>query len=147
MLRKGTWGITTAVYKFMMIEGCQPLDAFVHETSIYQHLKPLQGGCLADFLGHGLTFCSSRYFIALELIPGVPLAAISKPYSPEVFSAAERALDDVHDRGVLHGDLHEGNIMVMIQCQRRGGDGSLSQHCGTVESRSHLLRLAQGAVL
>lgn len=70
------------------------------------------------FLAHGLTFAASRYCIVLEFVPGVLLHELPKPLPDKVRTAAAAALEAVHSCGVIHGDLHAGNVMV---CQQQEG--------------------------
>eukprot|EP00878_Enallax_costatus_P034610 GHUV01038387.1.p1 GENE.GHUV01038387.1~~GHUV01038387.1.p1 ORF type:complete len:192 (+),score=23.13 GHUV01038387.1:260-835(+) len=150
VLRDGLWGGMPTMFKFLRPFGWKPVDGFVHETIMYKHLQSLHGGALAYFLGHGLTFCSSKYFMALERVLGVPLSEMSKPLPDAICSAAEAALDAVHNAGVVHGDLHAGNILVrertglpprvvLIDFEHAELASSLKDACQLMQSEKQLL--------
>lgn len=43
---EGIWGNSPAIFKVLMSDGWQPADLLVHETVMYRHMQPLQGGKL-----------------------------------------------------------------------------------------------------
>eukprot|EP00877_Chromochloris_zofingiensis_P006159 jgi/Chrzof1/1797/Cz10g21140.t1 len=67
-----------------------------------------------SFLGHGLTFHGLQYFIALSVAPGKTLSQLPH-IDNAVRSAALAGLDALHEGGVIHGDVHGGNIVVDLK--------------------------------
>ena len=62
------------------------------------------------------------YYIAMELVNGVPLSALLKQqknvsflWAIDVLRQAARGLDEAHDLGIVHRDLKPSNIMIIQQ--------------------------------
>ncbi|KAK9916980.1 hypothetical protein WJX75_009469 [Coccomyxa subellipsoidea] len=86
------------------------------EAEAYERLQPLQAMVVPRLLAHGYTLGGDAYFVATEFIEGNPWdwhSAAHRALDDEVLSA----LDEIHKLGVLHGDLHEGNILVTPECK------------------------------
>eukprot|EP00877_Chromochloris_zofingiensis_P000075 jgi/Chrzof1/10068/Cz04g25290.t1 len=84
-----------------------------------QQQQQQQRGCsrqasFPSFLGHGFTFHGLHYFIALSVAPGKTLWKLPH-IDNAVRSAALASLDALDEGGVIHGDVHGGNILVDLQ--------------------------------
>ncbi|CAM6089793.1 unnamed protein product [Calypogeia fissa] len=84
----------------------------LHEATIYLSLTNLWGRFIPRLIDYGLTVRGTLVFLAIEYLEGLTLqpAIISKEIAMAVF----QALMAIHSHGVLHGDLHEGNILVLL---------------------------------
>ncbi|KAK9805493.1 hypothetical protein WJX72_001306 [[Myrmecia] bisecta] len=86
------------------------------EAEAYERLQPLQGLHVPRLLAHGFTLDGDGYFVATEFIEGVAWdwhSAAHRALDHEVLSI----LDKIHKQGVLHGDLHERNILITTDNQ------------------------------
>lgn len=64
---------------------------------------------------------SPLYYIAMELVKGLPLSAVMRAqtepvnfmWGVEVLRQTARGLDEAHKRGIVHRDLKPGNVMII----------------------------------
>ncbi|CAM6115393.1 unnamed protein product [Calypogeia fissa] len=104
--------------------GCQrvvlkvaPMDfdrakMLLHKATIYLSLTKLWGSFVPRLIDYGLIVRGTLVFLAIEYLEGLTLepGILFK----EIVMAVFRALMAIHSCGVLHGDLHEGNILVLL---------------------------------
>jgi tRNA A-37 threonylcarbamoyl transferase component Bud32 len=123
---QGVYGGQPAAVKVMRQASLwQPAGSYKWGYTIYQQLSELQGSCVPRVLGHGLIDFYDEYFMyfmALELLPGTPLARLPRPLGEEVCSGARAALSQLHAHGVLHGDVQLDNFMAVSTSS--AGNGS-----------------------
>jgi tRNA A-37 threonylcarbamoyl transferase component Bud32 len=111
---QGVYGGQPAAVKVMgQASLWKPAGSYKWEHTVYQQLSELQGSCVPRVLGHGLIDFYDEYFLALELLPGTPLARLPRPLGEEVCSGARAALSRLHACGVLHGDVRLNNFMAV----------------------------------
>uniref|UniRef100_A0A7S0RKZ7 Protein kinase domain-containing protein n=1 Tax=Chlamydomonas leiostraca TaxID=1034604 RepID=A0A7S0RKZ7_9CHLO len=87
-----------------------------HEMRVLMHLSPLAGGPVPGVIGWGRSLGQSLVFMATELVAGgVRLEDVehSTQLPPGTADAAAAALAAIHQHGVMHGDVHKGNILVV----------------------------------
>jgi len=135
--------------KLLLLEDAR---SWVREAAAYQHLQVLQGCCLPKLLGVGLTCQGACCFLALELVPGVPLGC-GMGISQAVACAAVNALQQVHDLGYIHGDVRLENLMrqdtaggtsgAVLVDLGRASPGSIQERNMEMASLRQLLDLAQ----
>ncbi|PNH06700.1 putative serine/threonine-protein kinase [Tetrabaena socialis] len=85
---------------------------FRHEAEVYQRLAALQGVCVPRLLAYG-HLDGGQYFLATSL-EGASLDSKqgrAMPYEAVVRSTMH-ALDQIHEHGVLHGDLALRNVVL-----------------------------------
>eukprot|EP00878_Enallax_costatus_P044327 GHUV01052838.1.p1 GENE.GHUV01052838.1~~GHUV01052838.1.p1 ORF type:complete len:115 (-),score=20.39 GHUV01052838.1:183-527(-) len=68
------------------------------------------------------------YFLAFSFCDGSPLCS-SKPISPTLCAAVRAAVQRIHDRGMVHGDLRNDNILVQVGAS---SSGSIVTPCQSV---------------
>ncbi|CAM6098623.1 unnamed protein product [Calypogeia fissa] len=66
------------------------------------------GKCVPKLVDYGTTAHGQLIFIATEFVKHNP----RELFDEAIANAARKALRTVHVSGMLHGDLHEGNILV-----------------------------------
>ncbi|CAM6089808.1 unnamed protein product [Calypogeia fissa] len=84
----------------------------LHEATIYLSLRELWGSSVPRLIDYGLTVRGTLVFLAIEYLEGLTLEPAI--LSEEIAMAVFQALMAIHSCGVLHGDLHEGNILVLL---------------------------------
>jgi hypothetical protein len=116
LVREGMYQGRPAIIKVLEVEGWQPRSSFMWEAFVYRTAKGCQEqGLIPTFYGDALTLAGQLYFMALSPAPGVLLSELQRPYPPGLEEAAVQALRALHHAGVLHGDLHAGNVVVKLQ--------------------------------
>lgn len=111
---EGAYGGQRAAIKVMgQCSRWEPAGSYQYEHRVYQQLEKLQGSCVPRVLGHGLIAYYDEYFLALELLQGMPLARLPQPLEPAVWEGAVAALRQVHTLGVLHGDVRLENFVAV----------------------------------
>jgi predicted Ser/Thr protein kinase len=116
LVQEGTYQGRPAIIKVLNVEGWQPQNSFMWEATVYKAaVKCQEEGFVPTLYGQGLTFGGKLYFMALSPAPGVLLSQLQQPYPPGLQEAVVRALQALHQAGVLHGDLHAGNVMVQLR--------------------------------
>ncbi|KAI5062762.1 hypothetical protein GOP47_0023301 [Adiantum capillus-veneris] len=94
----------------------ETLAGFFREISVYTELQDLQGIAVPEVLAYGSVWGNYMGFLALSR-EGHALC----PYEtletrlPELVRLAMRSLQSIHLKGVLHGDLSLGNIIMSGQ--------------------------------
>ena len=82
------------------------------QAVVYRHLQHLQGTAIPQLVAAGqlgwpdndtITFVAPRHEGA---------NALQVPLVPEDVTRALQCLQQIHDAGVLHQDLHPGNILI-----------------------------------
>ena len=101
------------------------LTCNVVQASIYQHLHELQGRVIPCMIARAFRVCQMFGLLATQL---VPYAADGATFGPDDCRAAMAGLKEIHDQGVLHGDIHPGNIVInrvrhasAFSCRPRSG--------------------------
>lgn len=79
-----------------------------NEAAIYHMLQDLWGKYIPKLVAHGTTADRDVVFLATELVYGSKFS--DADITPALATEARAAL---HSYGILHGDLHFGNILVI----------------------------------
>ncbi len=111
----GLWQGHPAAYKCLSVHGWVPRNSYMWEWRVLQHLRPLWGKCVPAIYAHGLMEDEDEYFIAMARLKGRPLCDLPQPLPIAVQQAAVRALDEVHARNVLHGDISLDHFMLVSE--------------------------------
>lgn len=88
-----------------------------HELRVYGHLQPLQGQCIPVCIGNVDLVNPYHYGFGLEVVHMMFLAWGSQPLGESQISESirseekTRSLAAINDRGVLHGDMHQSNVL------------------------------------
>ena len=82
-----------------------------NEFEVYLRLRPLWGEVVPRLFWYGACQQTSREILAIEYLPGEPLNVATADDKVKV--ATIKALNRIHELGVLHGDLRESNILVV----------------------------------
>jgi serine/threonine protein kinase len=105
-----------AALKVLRATGSSAGTAYEREVEVLRHLDGRVAPCL---LGTG-EFADTRW-LAQEWVDGMPVTAAAAALRPTGHGAARladlcrrvaEAYADLHDRGVVHGDVHPGNVLV-----------------------------------
>ncbi|CAM6083927.1 unnamed protein product [Calypogeia fissa] len=82
--------------------------ALLKEVRAYTKLVDYWGECVPKLVDYGTTAHGRLIFIATEFVKHNP----QELFDEAIANAARKALRSIHVSGILHGDLHEGNILV-----------------------------------
>jgi eukaryotic-like serine/threonine-protein kinase len=105
-----------AALKVLRTTGAGAGTAFEREVEVLRHLD---GGVAPRLLGTG-ELADTRW-LAQEWIDGMPVTAAAAALRPtghgvtrlaDLCRRVAEAYADLHDRGVVHGDVHPGNVLV-----------------------------------
>jgi len=77
-----------------------------NEVAAYERLSMLQGSTIPVL--HGCGYWRCVFFVATSYIKGVHPG----PSMPAALPAAEQALQNIHNLGLVHGDVQPGNILL-----------------------------------
>ncbi|CAM6083303.1 unnamed protein product [Calypogeia fissa] len=82
--------------------------ALLKEVRAYTKLMDYWGKCVPKLVDYGTTAQGQLIFIATEFVKHNPRELLDEA----IANAARKALRSVHVSGMLHGDVHEDNILV-----------------------------------
>lgn len=105
--------------------------ALLNEVEAYMKLRHCWGLCMPRLVDYGTTVHGQVIYIATEFIIGrsMGLARVT----PAVVMAAMEGLSAIHKSGILHGDIHDDNILVVGSGVRFIDFGFARSCTGTIE--------------
>ncbi|CAM6126663.1 unnamed protein product [Calypogeia fissa] len=115
-------------------------EALLNEVEAYIKLRKCWGQCMPRLVDYGTTVGHGQIiYMATEFIIGSSIGL--KPVTPEVAMAAKEGLRAIHMSGILHGDIHEDNILVVGSGVRFIDFGFARSCTGTTECTRELEQL------
>ncbi|CAM6112933.1 unnamed protein product [Calypogeia fissa] len=115
-------------------------EALLNEVGAYIKLRKCSGQCMPRLVDYGTTVGHGQIiYIATEFIVGSSIGL--KPVTPEVAMTAKEGLRAIHMSGILDGDIHEDNILVVGSGVRFIDFGFARSCTGTTECMRELEQL------
>ena len=87
------------------------------EVKILQHLSSACIGIVPNYIGHGVSENNSKktFWICMDVVQGEVLHKLKHNFElnrfVSVFVKTLRALQSIHEAGIVHGDIKEDNTL------------------------------------
>lgn len=85
-----------------------------HEAAVYGALGKLQGDVIPRLIGCGWTLGGAVFYVATELVEGVPLSSVTEDarQMAQMRAEAKESLMQIRGLGVAHNDIRRENLLI-----------------------------------
>lgn len=85
------------------------------QAAVYQHLLKVQGTAIPLLVAAGELGWPENDTVSFIASLHAGVTALEVPLTPGDITRALWCMQQIHDAGVLHQDLHPGNVLIDIQ--------------------------------